>query len=63
MDAGGGVGRAARAAPARGRRTFVDRLGLAQSAVSKHLAVLRAVDLVLVRVDGKHRCYRVNGRR
>ena len=40
---------------------LVDRLGLAQSAVSKHLAVLRAVDLVSVRVDGKHRWYRVNG--
>lgn len=40
---------------------LVDRLGLAQSAVSKHLGVLRAVGLVLVRVDGKHRWYRVNG--
>jgi DNA-binding transcriptional ArsR family regulator len=40
---------------------LVDRLGLAQSAVSKHLAVLKAVDLVRVRVDGKHRWYRVNG--
>ena len=29
--------------------------------MSKHLAVLRAVDLVLVRVDGRYRWYRVNG--
>src|SRR3954451_14115391 len=40
---------------------LVDRLGLSQPQVSKHLAVLRAVDLVLVRVDGRHRWYRVNG--
>jgi DNA-binding transcriptional ArsR family regulator len=29
--------------------------------VSKHLGVLRAVGLVHVRVDGRHRWYRVNG--
>jgi DNA-binding transcriptional ArsR family regulator len=29
--------------------------------VSRHLGVLRAVDLVRVRVDGKHRWYRANG--
>ena len=40
---------------------LVDRLGLSQPQVSKHLAVLREVDLVLVRVDGRHRWYRVNG--
>jgi DNA-binding transcriptional ArsR family regulator len=40
---------------------LVDRLGLSQPQVSKHLAVLRAVRLVLVRVDGRHRWYRVNG--
>ena len=40
---------------------LVDRLGFSQPQVSKHLAVLRAVDLVSVRVDGRHRWYRVNG--
>jgi DNA-binding transcriptional ArsR family regulator len=40
---------------------LVDRLSLSQPQVSKHLAVLRAVGLVLVRVDGRHRWYRVNG--
>jgi DNA-binding transcriptional ArsR family regulator len=40
---------------------LVDRLGFAQPQVSKHLGVLRAVDLVSVRVDGRHRWYRVNG--
>ena len=40
---------------------LVDRLGLSQPQVSKHLGVLRAVGLVLVRVDGRHRWYRVNG--
>ena len=40
---------------------LVDRVGLSQPQVSKHLAVLRAVGLVLVRVDGRHRWYRVNG--
>jgi DNA-binding transcriptional ArsR family regulator len=29
--------------------------------VSKHLGVLRAVGLVLVRNDGRHRWYRING--
>lgn len=38
-----------------------DRLGFTQPQVSKHLGVLRAVDLVLVRVDGRHRWYRLNG--
>jgi DNA-binding transcriptional ArsR family regulator len=40
---------------------LVDRLGFTQPQVSKHLGVLRAVDLVSVRVDGRHRWYRVNG--
>jgi DNA-binding transcriptional ArsR family regulator len=40
---------------------LVDRLGLTQPQVSKHLSVLRAVGLVLVRVDGRHHWYRVNG--
>jgi DNA-binding transcriptional ArsR family regulator len=40
---------------------LVDRLGLSQPQVSKHLGVLRAVGLVLVRVDGRHHWYRVNG--
>jgi DNA-binding transcriptional ArsR family regulator len=40
---------------------LVDRLGLSQPQVSKHLAVLRSVGLVTVRVDGRHRWYRVNG--
>jgi DNA-binding transcriptional ArsR family regulator len=40
---------------------LVDRLGLTQPQVSKHLAVLRAVGLVSVRADGRHRWYRVNG--
>lgn len=40
---------------------LVDRLGLSQPQVSKHLAVLRAVGLVSVRVDGRRRWYRVNG--
>lgn len=41
---------------------LVDRLGLSQPQVSKHLGVLRAVDIVMVRTDGRHRRYRVNGR-
>ena len=40
---------------------LVDRLGLSQPQVSKHLGVLRAVGLVLARADGRHRWYRVNG--
>jgi DNA-binding transcriptional ArsR family regulator len=40
---------------------LVDRLGLSQPQVSKHLGVLRAVGLVAVRVDGRRRWYRVNG--
>ena len=40
---------------------LVDRLDLSQPQVSKHLGVLRAVGLVLVRADGRRRWYRVNG--
>jgi DNA-binding transcriptional ArsR family regulator len=40
---------------------LVDRLGLSQPQVSKHLAVLRAVGVVSVRADGRRRWYRVNG--
>jgi DNA-binding transcriptional ArsR family regulator len=40
---------------------LVDRLGLSQPQVSKHLGVLRAVGLVTVRVDGRRRWYRING--
>jgi DNA-binding transcriptional ArsR family regulator len=40
---------------------LVDRLGLRQPQVSKHLGVLRTVGLVSVRADGRHRWYRVNG--
>jgi DNA-binding transcriptional ArsR family regulator len=40
---------------------LVDRVGLSQPQVSKHLGVLRGVDLVRVRVDGRRRWYRVNG--
>ena len=39
---------------------LVDRVGLSQPQVSKHLGVLRSVDLVRVRADGRHRWYRVN---
>ena len=40
---------------------LVDRLGLTQPHVSKHLAVLRTVGLVSVRPEGRNRWYRVNG--
>jgi DNA-binding transcriptional ArsR family regulator len=40
---------------------LVDRLGMRQPQVSKHLGVLRVVGLVTVRADGKRRWYRVNG--
>jgi len=40
---------------------LVDRLRLRQPQVSKHLGVLREVGLVLVRAEGRHRWYRVNG--
>ena len=40
---------------------LVDRLGLAQPQVSKHLRVLREVGAVDVREDGRQRLYRLNG--
>ena len=40
---------------------IVDRLRLSQPQVSKHLAVLRTVDLVRCRTVGRQRLYRVNG--
>ncbi|GAA5147686.1 metalloregulator ArsR/SmtB family transcription factor [Pseudonocardia eucalypti] len=41
---------------------LVERLGLAQPLVSKHLRVLREVGLVQVREDGRRRLYRLDGR-
>ena len=41
---------------------IVDALGVAQPQVSKHLRVLREVDLVDVRDEGRHRLYSLNGR-
>ena len=41
---------------------LVDRLGLAQPQVSKHLRVLREVGLVQVRDEGRQRLYRMNAR-
>jgi DNA-binding transcriptional ArsR family regulator len=41
---------------------LVALLGLAQPQVSKHLRVLREVDLVEVRDQGRHRMYRLNAR-
>ena len=41
---------------------LVGLLGLAQPQVSKHLKVLREVNLVDVRVAGRQRVYRLNGR-
>ncbi|HKT00673.1 MAG TPA: metalloregulator ArsR/SmtB family transcription factor [Rugosimonospora sp.] len=38
---------------------LVQRLGLSQPSVSKHLRVLREAGLVTVRVDAQRRCYRV----
>ena len=40
---------------------LVERLGLAQPQVSKHLRVLREVGAVHVREDGRQRLYRVDG--
>ena len=48
---------------ARGERPVNDlvaMLGLAQPQVSKHLRVLREVDLVHVRDEGRQRMYRLN---
>jgi DNA-binding transcriptional ArsR family regulator len=40
---------------------LAEQLGLSQPTVSKHLGVLRAVGVVHVRAEGKHRWYRLNG--
>lgn len=40
---------------------LVERLGLGQPQVSRHLGVLRRVDLVRCRAAGRQRLYRVNG--
>src|SRR5437868_10990771 len=40
---------------------LVALLGLPQPQVSKHLRVLREVDAVAVRGDGRQRLYRLNG--
>ncbi len=40
---------------------LVDGLGLSQPQVSKHLRVLREVDAVHMREDGRRRLYRLNG--
>lgn len=40
---------------------LVSLLDLAQPQVSKHLRVLREVDAVMVRDDGRQRLYRLNG--
>lgn len=40
---------------------LVERSGLSQPQVSKHLGVLRAVGLVRVRSEGRRRWYRVHG--
>ncbi|BFU42386.1 ArsR/SmtB family transcription factor [Krasilnikovia sp. MM14-A1004] len=48
---------------ARGERPVNDlvaQLGIAQPQVSKHLRVLREVDLVRVRDEGRQRMYRLN---
>jgi DNA-binding transcriptional ArsR family regulator len=50
---------------ARGERPvneLVERLGVAQPQVSKHLRVLRAVGLVVAREKGRQRMYRLNGK-
>jgi DNA-binding transcriptional ArsR family regulator len=41
---------------------LVGLLGLAQPQVSKHLRVLREVGAVDVRIEGRQRLYRLNGR-
>jgi DNA-binding transcriptional ArsR family regulator len=40
-------------------QALVERLGMSQPAVSKHLRVLREAGLVTVRADGQRRLYRV----
>jgi DNA-binding transcriptional ArsR family regulator len=40
---------------------LVEKLSISQPQVSRHLNVLRSVNVVLVRTDWRHRWYRVNG--
>jgi DNA-binding transcriptional ArsR family regulator len=40
---------------------LVDRLGVAQPHISRHLKVLREVDVVRCRTAGRRRLYRVHG--
>jgi DNA-binding transcriptional ArsR family regulator len=42
---------------------LVERIGIAQPQVSKHLRVLREVGLVRVRGEGRQRIYRLDARR
>lgn len=42
---------------------LVEKVGWPQAVVSKHLSVLRSVDLVTVLAQGRNRVYRVNGER
>jgi DNA-binding transcriptional ArsR family regulator len=44
----------------RGVGEIVTAIGLDQPSVSKHLGVLRSVNLVRVRRNGRHRLYRTN---
>ena len=43
--------------------SLVDTLGWPQAVVSKHLGVLRSVDLVTVRAEGRRRVYHLNADR
>jgi DNA-binding transcriptional ArsR family regulator len=38
---------------------LVERLGMSQPAVSKHLRVLREAGMVVARIDAQRRCYRL----
>jgi DNA-binding transcriptional ArsR family regulator len=49
------------AAGERSVNDLVESLGLTQPQVSKHLRVLREVDAVTVREEGRQRLYRLNG--
>lgn len=60
---GDGTRRAVLDALATGEATvgeLVERLGCEQAQLSKHLRVLRDVDLVRFRADGRHRRYRLH---
>ena len=49
------------AAGERSVNDLVAALGIPQPLMSKHLRVLREVDLVIARDDGRQRLYRLNG--